>query len=361
MDRKKHNSRRDFFRTGIPRFPNSQQEPAPEKPVVDSQQRLQAEYLQSFSKSAMACQFEVFFNLNQYEVATEATLAAFELIDVLEDQLSVYREASEVSELNRSAGVSFGASDLLRDILEQAELLHSSTGGAFDITSTPLSRAWGFQQRQGSIPSEQAIEEALACVDAGKISLTADGVKLGSDTEINLNSIGKGYALDQAAMTIRGFGAHDFVIHGGQSSVMARGNESKVNISSEQDNGWTVGLSHPFVPNHRLGEIVLRNQALGTSGTARQGFYHQGRRYGHVIDPRTGWPTDHFLSATVVSQSAATSDALATAFFVMSLEEVQAFCDQHRDVAAVLVLAESSSGPVSVETFNASEDLVQLS
>ena len=92
--------------------------------------------------------------------------------------------------------------------------------------------------------------------------------------------------------------------------------------------------------------------ALGTSGTGRQGFYYRGRRYGHIIDPRNGHPSDHCLSSTVIAESAADCDALATAFFVMKPEEVARFCEQHSQFKAVLVLPGKASGEISVETFN---------
>ena len=110
------------------------------------------------------------------------------------------------------------------------------------------------------------------------------------------------------------------------------------------------------MPNCRLAEFKLLNQALGTSGTGRQGFFHQGKRYGHIIDPRTGWPTDHVLSSTVISPSAALSDALATAFFVMKLNEVEDYCKAHPDVAALLVVPSKAKGQIQLEWFNLNDD-----
>ena len=175
------------------------------------------------------------------------------------------------------------------------------------------------------------------------------------DLKINLGGIGKGYAIDCVAQMIREKGIGDFVLHGGQSSVVAAGNQK--NLESESDRGWPVGLSHPLLPDRRLAEFYLRDAALGTSGTARQGFFHQGKRFGHIIHPQTGWPTDHFLSTTVISPSAELSDALATAFFVMPIEAVEAVCRQHTDVGAVLVSESTGKdkGEVQLEWFNLDE------
>ena len=364
------------------------------KPIHQSQSLTRANYLQHFSRRAMACDFELFFNLNQYDQSGNAAGAAFELIDRLESQLSVYREDSEVSLMNRTAGESpFTPSPVVRDLLTRSIELHKTTDGAFDVTSTPLSDVWGFSRREPKVPTEEEIIAALRLVTTDHISFVDDEVRFDvAGLSVNFNSIGKGYAVDRAAETIQAKWVDDFVIHGGQSSVAARGSEwtaddstspeqsarpvpadseeakaepgsdstESVEGSLDDNPGWKVGLSHPFVPGHRLAEFTLHNQSLSTSGTARQGFFHKGRRYGHLLDPRTGWPTDHFLSATAICDSTALSDALATAFFVMSLNEVEVFCDRHPEAAAVLVVPKSKSGGVTIETFNLPAGMMSL-
>jgi thiamine biosynthesis lipoprotein len=177
-----------------------------------------------------------------------------------------------------------------------------------------------------------------------------------ADLKVNLGGIGKGYTIDRVASLIRESDINDFILHGGQSSVIAFGNQK--HVDSEKQNGWPVGLSHPVLPDRRLAEFHLRDSALGTSGTARQGFFHKGKRYGHIIHPKTGWPTDHFLSTTVISNSAELSDALATAFFVMPIEEVEAWCRKQPDIGVVLVsdVDGRESGKVQLEWFNLDDD-----
>jgi thiamine biosynthesis lipoprotein len=128
---------------------------------------------------------------------------------------------------------------------------------------------------------------------------------------INLGAIGKGDALDQIANALQEGGLHDFLIHGGNSSILAAGDQ--VAGSGE---GWSVGLAHPTKPKRRLAGLRLRNQALATSGSGRQFFHHRGRRYGHVIDPRTGNPAGDLSALTVLMDSAADADACATGLFV---------------------------------------------
>lgn len=373
-------SRRDFLRGRAA----SEKPPQPDGPSAGrsdpSSREATGGYLQQYTKTAMACQFELLFNMHQYPGAAQAAMDAFGLIDRLEDQLTVYRDHSEVSRLNRAAASkSVRAENHLFELLELSVQLYQQTGGAFDITAAQLTKLWGFDQRAGRVPDPQQIEKILteSGSDAIRLDASQQTVQFQHDRlNINLGGIGKGHSLDRVSDLMRDHSIDDFIIHGGQSSVLARGenletdesdsqkssepnasNEAKQSDEREGGRGWVVGLSHPTIPGLRLAEFNLRNQALGTSGTGRQGFFHQGKRYGHIIDPRTGWPTDHVLSSTVISPSAAISDALATAFFVMSLDDVADYCQKHPEVSALLVLPESKArGQIAMEWFNLGDD-----
>ena len=307
-------------------------------------------YLETYKKNAMACEFELLFNLQQYKNAAAASLAAFQTIDELEEQLSVYRKTSELTYVNNHAGTEVVTVEAgLYQLLEQAADLHAKTDRAFDITSWPLSQLWGFSRRQGVVPDADDIAAAIKQVDGGGIELLEHcGVKFKPpQLKINLGGIGKGYALDRVVQQIESEDIDDFVIHGGQSSVVARGSDGDL-----KNPGWTVGLTHPVQAGQRLAEIRLRDEALGTSGTGRQGFFHKGKRYGHIIDPRTGWPTDHFLSTTVICDSAAQADALATAFFVMQIEDVASYCQAKPDLKAIVVVNDPAARKTRLEVFN---------
>ncbi len=104
-------------------------------------------------------------------------------------------------------------------------------------------------------------------------------------------------------------------------------------------------------------ELSVRDRAVGTSGSGQQFFYHQGRRYGHVLDPRTGVPAEGVLSATVLAPSAAEADALATAFFVMGVAATRTYCHSRSDLAVLFVLPGSRQGTVAIETVGLDEDL----
>ena len=124
--------------------------------------------------------------------------------------------------------------------------------------------------------------------------------------ELNLGAVGKGYALDRIAATLRGAGVQHALLSAGRSSVVAIGGMGR---------GWPIDVVSPR-REAPLARVWLRDAALGTSGAGEQFAIVDGRRYGHVLDPRTGWPADGMLSATVVCTSAADADALSTAFLV---------------------------------------------
>lgn len=309
-------------------------------------------YLASLSRRAMACEFQLFLNANPNGDGTRHGLAALDLVDQLEDQLTVYREHSEVSILNRlAAEAPFRVEANLFELLREGKRIHAETHGAFDYTAGPLSEAWGFARREGAMPSQEAVEQALALVGSQYVELdeydrTVHFARQG--VQINLGGIGKGYALDQAAATLLARGVADFAFHGGNSSVVARGSQA-------DGDAWRVGLVHPLRPERRLGEFRIADRALSTSGSGTQFFHHAGRRYGHIIDPRTGWPAENVISLTVLAPTAAEADALSTALFVLTRTEVEQFCADRGDVSVLAVYPAAAAGGIELALFNLDE------
>ena len=331
-------------------------------------------HLLSVSREAMACLFEIVYDAATYREATDAAVAALDLVERLEAQLTVYRDTSEMMQINRRAAEEpVVVEEGLFHLLKRAVALSDATGGAFDITAGKLSKVWGFFRRQGRMPSEADVAEALATVGCQHLQLddeTRSVRYLQPGLELNLGAIGKGYALDRAADELVAGGVQDFLIHGGNSSVLARGNRQSAEFgarSAEQELcsalpvprsalGWTVALRHPLKPDVRLAEFDLCDQALGTSGSGTQFFHFQGKRYGHIIDPRSGWPADQVLSATVIAPTAEQADALSTSFYVMGLAGARLFCEQHPDIRALLVTHVDSAGRIELHPLNLADD-----
>lgn len=310
-------------------------------------------YLLHVARSAMACEFQIFLNAGEYENETESALAALDEVDRLESQLSFFRPDSELCRINREAGQGpIAVEPGLFELLRQARQYSQETEGATDITSTPLWELWGFARREGQIPNDAQIAEALKSVGWQSLELDpqARTVRfLKPAMRLNLGSVGKGYALDRCAEKLADDGIHDFLIHGGQSSVLARGAQAVTRgAPPDRADCWMVGIRHPLRPDRRLGEVRLRDRALGTSGSQAQSFWHSGRRYGHILDPRTGRPASHVLSATVVAPSALVADLLSTAFYVMEPESSLEYCRKRPELGIVLVVPARRAGGFEV-------------
>ena len=308
--------------------------------------------LLSISRSAMACEFEVLLNQHQHAQGADRAIEALDLVEQLEARLSVYRPHSDLSLLNR-----FGSlrpiplsSDTLT-MLQLSQDIYRLTAGVFDITAGKLSEVWGFSRRQGAVPTAEQIAEALQCVGSQLVELDAAHSQarlLRQGVQTNPGAIGKGYALDRAAQHLAAGGIADYLLHGGLSSVVARGQRQHPLTGG----GWLVSLRHPWRLEQVLGTIRLRDAALGTSGSGKQFFHFGGKRYSHIIDPRSGWPAQGVLSATVICRSGAIADALATALFVMGPRAAQEFCAEHPQIGAILVVASERSANPLIETHN---------
>lgn len=326
----------------------------PTGPPAQDAKRAASSYLLQIGRRAMATSFQVYLNAGQHPRGAEAALHALDVVEQLEAQLSIYRPDSELIRLNRTAADQpFVASPLLFELLQLCLRLHAETGGAFDVTSTPLSRLWGFHDRCGRFPSTEAIREVLALVDSRQIHLDPGSHAVcfaRPGMEINLGGIGKGFALDQCGEVLVAEGVASFLIHGGKSSLLASG--SRVG----RDGGWWVSLQHPFRDSQPLGQLRLTDQALGTSGSGSQFFHHQGRRYGHILDPRTGYPAECMLSTSVVAPTAALADALATALHVMDRQSATDYLNDHPEIGAILVCPGERAGAIETIVLGIAED-----
>jgi len=279
---------------------------------------------------AMACRFEVMLSSDD-AIDVEAARAALDEADDVETMLTVFRDSSEVAELNRrGASEPVVVSDGLFALLARSAELHAATAGAFDVTATPLSRCWGFLKRDGRVPADIEIDRALANVGMQHVTLGADSRTVSfarPGVEISFGAIGKGYALDRMAGVLRVHGARRALLSAGRSSVLAIGGRGR---------GWPVDV-RPRLAGGTAGRLWIRDGAVGTSGAGEQFIVADGRRYGHVLDPRTGRPADGVLATSVVTRDAASADALSTAFLIGGADLTQAYCEAHADTLAIVV------------------------
>ena len=274
--------------------------------------------------------FEVSFSRQDYPQGTEAALDALDEVERLEQLLSLFRFDSQIHYVNLTAYENPVRLDTeLFNLIALCVQLAKETNGAVDVTSGALWKVWGFAKRQGRIPHAEELSIAKEQTgyqfleldeQAQTIRFTKPGI------ELNFGCVGKGFALDVAAEKIREHGVNRFLFYGGLSSILAKGSD------------WKIGIAHPLRPGQRLRELVLNDVAVSTSGSQKQFFRHEGRRYSHLIDPRTGKPAEGMLTATVLAPSATLAELLSTAFFILGAEKTADYCATHPDISAILTM-----------------------
>lgn len=301
----------------------------------------------------MGCVFELLLAGRERAYLEEAGGEALDEIARLDSQLSHTRDISDVCALN--AGASQGpvrVDPRLFELLERAAEISAETGGAFDVTIGALVKLWGFHRGDHSVPTSDEVTMALKSVGMGHLRFDAEWNAIGFDregVELNLGAIGKGYAVQRAVEVLRECGIESALLHGGSSTIYALG-------APPGEECWTVGLRHPDEPSGRVGVVRLRDQALSTSGGYEQFFMAGGRVFSHLLDPRTGYPAEGTLSASVIADSATESDALSTAFFVIGAKETGDYCLTHQEIRAVLISPRVGGG-IEIAQFGRKESL----
>jgi len=245
--------------------------------------------------------------------ATAEADACFELYRSLDHDLSEWKPDSPLSAVNAAAGrAPVAVPQDLFDLVARSLAIGRETGGAFDPSWAALWGVWDFRSVPPRVPDSRAIDARRAFVDYRAVRLDAAtrsiflpraGMKLG------LGAIGKGYALARAEALLSSRGERDFLLLGG-GQVVARG--------SRGDRPWEVGIRDPRgTPDDWFARLPLVDASLSTSADDESYFIVDGVRYGHILDPRTGWPARGLRSATVLHRDPVLADALSTALFVL--------------------------------------------
>ena len=284
--------------------------------LLDDEPAVPADYaLLRVGRRAMATQFEIAFPFGTPN-ALAAADDALNLIDDLEDQLTVFRTHAEVYRLNEAAAAGpVRVAPNLFELLSTCAVWTRETNAAFDVATGALIKTWGFYARSGRVPTAKERSAAMASTGMRHVILNADAgtVKYRvAGLEINLGAVGKGYALDRAAELLRDrWGITSALLQAGGSSAFALGHPPGA------PRGWQVRLRHPWDAERSLGTAWLRDRGLGTSAATFQHFEYNGRKLGHLLDPRTGWPAAAAAGANAVAPTAAEADAMSTAAFVL--------------------------------------------
>jgi thiamine biosynthesis lipoprotein len=227
----------------------------------------------------------------------------------LDERLSAYQAASDVSWINGHAGQrAVKVEPRTFSLLERCCELSEESDGAFDITVGPLLQAWRTLADTGGLPSAEELANARARVGHRHLILDAQASAIRfarSGMRLDLGAAGKGYAIDAAIAILRAHGVQSALLHGGTSSVHA--------IGRPPEGTWRIA----WQAGHEEKSFVLQDSALSVSAVHGRTSIVDGRRYGHVIDPLVGVPTDHTAAAIVTGPCSLECDALSTALLVL--------------------------------------------
>ncbi len=239
---------------------------------------------------------------------------ALDEIERIEAQLSFYRPTSEISALNRDAGQRpVRVNPEVFQLLQRAVSFSRETQGAFDITVAPLLQAWGFVGGTGHEPSTSELEVARSRVGFQHLQFDDENQTVQFDhlgVQIDLGSIGKGYALDRAVRILRDHEITSALLHGGTSTIVAMGCDG-------EGNPWKVALpKSPETAEKESVVVQLQDASLSVSAVWGKSFDAFGKKFGHIIDPTTGGPTQSASWAAVTHPSATVTDAVSTGLLV---------------------------------------------
>ena len=251
---------------------------------------------------------------------------------------SLFKENSLLSRFTRGEDKGKG-NTLFAEVIKLSLEISNETEGAFDITVAPLVNAWGFGFKNKQPLSNQQVDSLQKLV--GYQHLSFNGKELTKDIpnlQIDCGAIAKGYAVDRIAKLLSDKGCQNYMVEIG-GEVVVKGNNDK-------GEKWKIGINKPT--QHALPTeedlqtlLSLTNCGIATSGNYRNFYIKDGKKYAHSIDPKTGYPVQHsLLSTTVITQSCAKSDALATAFMVMGLDKAKAFVETHKDIQVYFIYAD---------------------
>lgn len=280
---------------------------------------------------AMASQCEVQLAARDEAHAQQLAAPAIAEVRRIETAYSRYCDDSIVSRINRAAGAGWTEVDAETEALfGYADALYASSGGLFDITSGVLRRAWDF--RQVRLPEPAQLDALRALIGWDRVERAPGRIRLPqAGMEIDFGGFGKEYAADRAAALL-----------GSHSGYVNLGGDLRVMGPQPDGSPWQIGIQHPRRDNEMVATIAIASGALATSGDYERFFELDGKRYCHVLDPRSGYPVAHWQAVSILAPLAVAAGSVATIAMLKGSEAID-FLDQ----AGLAYLAVASDGSVS--------------
>lgn len=267
---------------------------------------------------------------SKLETAVDAAFAEIARLDKL---LSAYHQDSDVSRLSQSdngSQVTTETAEVLALGLDVAQ----RSGGAFDLTLGRLNSLWAISDGARRVPGQKAISAALRGI--GPTSLSLDGRLVNKrmpHLQIDLGGIAKGYAVDRAIAVLKQHGITSAAVNAGGDMYL---------LGQRPQRPWRIGIQHPREKDAVLETVQVSDQAVVTSGDYERFFVQEGIRYHHIFDPQSGFPARDCQSVTIIADSVALGDALATAVFVLGPETGLQLLTQYPRAEGLIVAADGT-------------------
>ena len=278
----------------------------------------------------------------------------------IDASMSTYREDSEIARFNASRSTDWiPVAREFAEVVAGAQEISRQTGGAFDITVSPLVDLWGFgmsarEEGEGERAVPAPTPAQLAAVQARtgytQLDVRLDPSALRKRTvpelQIDLSGIAKGHAVDEVSALLESRGYTSYLVE--------IGGEVRAGDPKQDGSSWRVGIEAPLDDGRMVGEVIaLANAALATSGDYRNFYISEGRRYSHLIDPRTGAPVldSGLASVSIRSATCREADALATALFILGASEARDFAERRKLSAFFFVRQEGQFSAIVTDTF----------
>ncbi len=262
----------------------------------------------------------------------DAVMAEMRRVDAL---MSPFRDDSELARINREAAERpVPVSTELFDLIERALELSRLTDGAFDITFASVGYLYDYRQHRR--PDAATLAEHLPAVDWHQVRLDRHGrsVRFGREgVRIDLGGIAKGHAVDRGIAILRDCGI--------RSALVTAGGDSRI-LGDHHGRPWMMGIKDPRRSDGIAVVLPLADTAISTSGDYERFFIEDGKRYHHILSPKTGRPVEHTRSVTVLGPDATTTDGLSTAFFVLGPQRALALCEKLPGIDAVIIDAKGT-------------------
>lgn len=261
-----------------------------------------------------------------------ANLAIVE-VKRIEHLISDWIPTSQISKVNQNAGVTpIKVDKEVYDLVERATKISKLTSGAFDISYASMDKIWKFDGSMKEMPSEEAIKKSVEKVGYQNIILNPKDTTIflkNKGMKLGLGGIGQGYIADKIKVLLQEKGCKSGLVNV----------SGDINTWGKQPDGklWTVGIINPMNKNKVFATFPLDDSAVETSGSYEKYVTFNGKRYSHIIDPRTGYPATGIISVTVFAKQTEIADALATGIFVLGVEVGLDLINQLKGIGCIIV------------------------